>query len=143
MIRRRRWDTASRARAPTPIDPDPEANGETLTNIVNRAAFVVRPREPYLKWAASLDEDAPGAAEGLIDRASVYLVAEDPRGQTETPPIEDYFEVIFEAELGGWSLDEGLWPQSRELDRFHEWFDVTSQSVVVDLEANALEVEEM
>ena len=114
-----------------------------MPNIVNRAAFVVRPREPYLEWAASLDEDAPGAAEGLLERASVYLVAEDPRGQTETPPIDDYFERIFEAELGAWSLDQGQWPQSRELERFHEWFDVTGQSVVVDLEASELEVEEM
>ena len=26
---------------------------------LNRAAFVVTPKEPYLRWAASLGEDAP------------------------------------------------------------------------------------
>jgi hypothetical protein len=114
-----------------------------MTSIVNRAAFIVRPRKPYLKWAASLDEDAPGAAEDLSERSAVYLVAEDPAGRAETSPIEDYYDAIFEAELAAWSLDQSQWPQARDFDSFMEWFEVTGQSVVVDLEEDLLEVEEM
>ena len=46
--------------------------------MVNRWVLIVRYREPYLRWAASVDEKAPAHAEGLADAMSVYLIPEDP-----------------------------------------------------------------
>jgi hypothetical protein len=98
---------------------------------LNRAAFIIRPREPYLRWAASIDDDAPAAAEELHKGISVYLVPEHPTGTAETPPLEHYYAAIFEMELEAWSTDEGDWPQDRDCE-----------SMVIDLAEDAVEVEE-
>jgi hypothetical protein len=66
---------------------------------VNRAALIVRPRKPYLDWAAGLDDAAPKHAKGLEKRISIYLVGEDPEGKEETAPLKRYFKQIFETEL--------------------------------------------
>ena len=108
---------------------------------VNRSAFVVRPREPYLRWAAGIDDDPADAMETLRRHVSIYLVAEDPRGEAETAPLADYCEEIFEMELEAWSLDEGRWPETRDLVTFVQWFDVTGESIVVDLETTRLRAE--
>ena len=109
---------------------------------INRSAFILRPREPYLRWAAGLDEDAPAAAEALRGRSTVYLVPEDPEGEAETPPLEEYFEDLFELELAAWSEDEPRWPERRDLETFLEWFDVQGQSVVMDLGEDDIVVED-
>lgn len=70
---------------------------------LNRSVFVVRPREPYRRWAMSLDADAGDLA---LARASVYLVPEDPTEEHETPPLEDYCAAIFALELEAWTPDE-------------------------------------
>jgi len=108
---------------------------------LNRAAFIIRPREPYIKWAASTEGD-PSLAEGLRNRAAVYLVPEDPTGREETPPLEDYFEEIFVYELESWDTDESNWPEPRTFQMFLDWFDVVSESIVVDLGEGPIWVED-
>lgn len=110
---------------------------------VNRAALVVRPREPFIAWAASVDPDLEDLATSLRGHTSVYLVAEDPNGCEESAPLELYFREVFEQELGSWYLDETAWPQVRDLATFHEWFEVQAESEVIDLEDDgALVVED-
>ena len=111
--------------------------------VVNRAAIIVRPKEPYLRWAASLDEEAPDTVRGLRDKVSIYLVPEDPSEQEETPPVELFFEEIFELELEAWTEDEAEWPTVRDFGIFQEWFDVARESVVVDLGHGEIEIEEL
>lgn len=67
--------------------------------VVNRSALVVRPREPYVMWAASVETEPSEDSEGIRSEVSIYLVPEEPTGREETPPIHDFFEEIFEAEL--------------------------------------------
>lgn len=101
--------------------------------IINRAVFVLRPQKPYLDWASSLDKEASATAESLRDHASVYLVPEDPTGQAETPPPDSFFAEIFEHELEAWCTDETRWPSKRDLKAFRSWFEVTGESIVIDL----------
>jgi hypothetical protein len=108
---------------------------------LNRSAFVAIPKEPYLRWAAGLDEDALEAAKGLAGGVSVYLVPEHPTGE-ETPPIDDYYARIFETELDAWSQDESEWPLTRDLVTFLAWFEVRGESIVVDLAEGQIEVEQ-
>ena len=108
---------------------------------INRAALVVRPRQPYLDWAASVDAEAPEHAKALLNRVSVYLVGEDPKEEAETAPLENYFEEIFELELAAWYTDEDQWPKPRTLALFHEWFEAVGESVVTDLEAGPIRAE--
>ncbi|HAZ07635.1 MAG TPA: hypothetical protein DCZ01_03715 [Elusimicrobia bacterium] len=108
---------------------------------INRAALVVRPRQPYLDWAASVDAEAPEHAKDLHKRVSVYLLGEDPKEEDETAPLENYFEEIFELELSAWYTDEDLWPKPRTLALFHEWFEAVGESVVTDLEPGPIRAE--
>jgi len=108
---------------------------------VNRAAVVVRPKEPFLRWAASLDDSAPDQAEALRSQASVYLVPEDDDG--EMPPIDAYAQEIFELELESWCTDENRWPATLDLTTFLAWFDITMESLVVDLGADEIVSEEL
>jgi len=108
---------------------------------LNRAAFVVTPKKPYLRWAASLGEDAPRPAKDLANEVAVYLVPENFTGEGETPPLEEYFEEIFEIELEAWSRDESGWPALRDLKTFMDWFDVQGESIVVDLGTDEIEIE--
>ena len=112
-----------------------------MSRWINRAAIVVRPRQPYLDWAASLDDEAPAHVKGMEARVSIYLVAEDPAEKSETAPLENYCQEIFEAELAAWSQDEDQWPQSRTLAMLQEWFEVTGESVVSDLESGPIKHE--
>lgn len=108
---------------------------------LNRGALLVRPREPYLKWVASLDGDTPLAAEALTGRVSVYLVSDPEALDEESPDVTPYFKEIFHEELAAWSLDEDQWPTQRDLKVFRGWFAVTAQSIVVDLGDDVIEVE--
>ena len=109
--------------------------------ILNRAAFVVTPKGPYLRWAASLGDDAPEQAQDLANEVAVYLVPEISTGEGETPPLEDYFEGIFRIELEAWSTDESEWPALRDFKTFMDWFDVQGESIVVDLGTDEIEIE--
>jgi hypothetical protein len=108
--------------------------------ILNRAAFVVTPKEPYLRWAASLGEDAPEQAQDLANEVAVYLVPEISTGEGETPPLGDYFEKIFAIELEAWSTDESGWPALRDFKTFTDWFDVQGESLVMDLGTDHVEI---
>lgn len=111
----------------------PRSSKKITPRWVNRAALVVRPAKPFLDWAASLDEEAPEQAKDLAKQISVYLVGEDPNEREETAPLENYWRHIFEEQLAGWSQDENDWPETLSLAMFKEWFEVTGESVVVDL----------
>ncbi len=111
--------------------------------VINRAVLVVRFREPFIRWAASLDEKAPAHAAGLRTAVSVYLVPEDPSEEHETPPLEQFFETIFTRELKDWWEDESDWPTSRDFATFQAWFDVTGDSTVVDLGRGQIRIEQL
>ena len=70
-------------------------------------------------------------------------MGEDPAERQETAPLKKYFQTIFEKELEGWYTDRKTWPQLRDLKTFRQWFEVIRESVVTDLEAGPIEVEEV
>lgn len=110
---------------------------------LNRAALIVRFKEPYIRWAAGLDPDDTDIADDLRRHTSVYLVPEDPLDVQETAPLADFFGAVFDLELEAWCIDDSLWPPVRDLDTFLEWFEVVGESVVVDLGREPLRSEEM
>lgn len=102
-------------------------------HLINRAAIIVRPKQPFIDWASNTDEEAGMSAEFLKDEFQIYLVPEDPRGESEIPPLEQVFEEIFIDQLNGWYMDDSTWPEPITLELFHEWFDVQGNSMVMDL----------
>lgn len=103
---------------------------EDTMKILSRAAIVLRYREPFLEWAASIDEKAPAHAADLHQHVAVYLMPEDPDEIEECAPLED------------WCTDPSLWPSRRDLATFNAWFEVTAESIVLDLAPGRIQTEE-
>lgn len=103
-----------------------------MTRVINRSSAIVRPREPFVRWVVSVESDLELEAD-VQSQASVYLVPPDPEEMEEAAPLRLWFAAVFERELEAWYVDESLWPPSRDLATFLEWFEVTTESVVVDL----------
>jgi hypothetical protein len=105
------------------VEPEP---------LVNRSAAVVTPREPFVRWATSM-EDGNTYEDEVRGNVSVYLVPHDPHGDEEAASINQWYARVFELELEGWCTNDRLWPQKRDLATFLRWFEVATQSVVTDL----------
>lgn len=99
--------------------------------MINRSALIVRPGQPYLDWAAQLDDS------GLLPEAenekTVYLLPEYNDDVEAMNILADCFDIIFDSELGSWHTDESAWPKNRTFAMFREWFSVEFHSVVEDL----------
>jgi hypothetical protein len=99
---------------------------------VRRVALIVRPKQPYVDWANSVDGSAsPLALKEARAHPSIYLVNAEPE---EVLQIERYVEEIFEAELEAWTDDETRWPPDRTSLLFYLWFDVITANQLWDLD---------
>lgn len=109
---------------------------------LNRTALVIRPKQPYIDWANSLEEDGPKLSLRKQDQEyTIYLVEEFNSDLDPGPALQKHYSSIFEQELAGWHRDPSAWPGKRSLRTFMEWFDVEMHSMVVDLAKIPLEVE--
>jgi hypothetical protein len=99
--------------------------------MLNRSAVMVRPKQPYLDWAAQLDDS--DAIPDPHDQRIVYLIPECDDDDSLWEILEEVYPEIFETELYGYHTDEGAWPQQRDFAMFKEWFEVELSSIVEDL----------
>ena len=99
--------------------------------MLNRSVVIVRPKQPYLDWAASLDDS--GLAPNPQGEQTVYLIPSYVDDQHAWEIVEEVYSDIFENELWSWHIDEEAWPQGRGFEMFKQWFDVEFHSVVEDL----------
>lgn len=102
--------------------------------MVNRAAVILRYKDPIVKWINEADPVKDGSEVSLAsanEERTVYLVSD---GEAENIDrwIRENHGVLFESELEGWYTDESLWPKKRDLKTFKEWFEVECHSVVLD-----------
>lgn len=111
--------------------------------MINRAALLLRYKEPAVRWINAADPSPSDHAVTLAEvneERTVYLI-EDIAG--EDPEIWDdwlqgNYENLFENELDGWYTDPALWPQNRSLALFLEWFEPERHTVVIDMCADEL-----
>lgn len=101
---------------------------------INRDVVIIKPRKPFIDWANAVDPyDGPKVnIEDFRKDCTVFLVPELDTIPDAIDIIENNFETIFENELEGMYTDESLWPKTRTLDMFREWFDVEYHSMVFD-----------
>ncbi|MEP0548922.1 MAG: hypothetical protein ABJF88_18450 [Rhodothermales bacterium] len=99
--------------------------------MLNRGALIVRPAQPYLDWAASLDDS--GILPDPHDEVTIYLVPEYEDDLEADKVLKRVYAEVFERELFGWCTDESLWPKRRTLALFKAWFTVEMHSIVEDL----------
>jgi hypothetical protein len=96
-----------------------------------RAALIVRPKQPYLDWAASLDDS--GLVPDVHGEMTVYLIPEFADDGEAGEILAEVYGEVFERELFGWHTDEATWPANRTLQLFREWFEIELHSMVEDL----------
>ncbi len=105
--------------------------------MINRAAILLRYKEPAVKWVNEADpyDDDPGITiDSANDDRTVYLLKDK---DADTPGslgkwIKRNYKTLFESELEGWYTDESIWPGKRDLKLFSEWFDVECHTVIED-----------
>jgi hypothetical protein len=109
---------------------DRETSGNGVA-MLNRGVVIVRPKQPYLDWAAGLDDS--GLVPDPNDEQTVYLIPSYGDDEEAWEILERVHPAIFENELYGWHTDEAAWPQGRDLAMFKAWFEIELHSVVEDL----------
>lgn len=112
---------------------------------LNRQAFVVKIKKPFLDWvnstASRLGDDAVIGPEIASDSSTVYLVREMDHVDGMQRWLKKNFDDIFVNELNNWFTDENLWPANRTYKMFCDWFEVSEHIMVLDLEDTPLDKE--
>ncbi len=79
---------------------------------VKRTAISLKPKQPYLDWANSLDEDSVKIGTAFVPEENIYLIADSVDQQENLEALlEPYDEAIFEEELEAWHRVEADWPR--------------------------------
>ena len=103
--------------------------------MINRSAIVVRAKRPFLDWLRKLPE--PVELDLTLDRINreptVYLLPSYDDNHDREQLLTRFHDMIFEAELAEWWVNEADWPLVRDLYAFKEWFDVAFHSAIADL----------
>ena len=101
---------------------------------INRAALIVRPKQPYVEWANSMDDGGSKAIlKQLRESPSIYLVESIDFLEDFDLLIEDNWEWIFKEQLNGWICDPDLWPHGLTRDMFLKWFDCELSTMIWDM----------
>jgi hypothetical protein len=108
--------------------------------MLNRSAIIVRPNQPFLDWAATLDgSDLEPDQEG---DQTVYLIPEYEDDFEAAVVLSQIYDIIFEEELFAWHTDESEWPKNRSYSMFREWFNIEFHSIVEDICSYEIEDDE-
>ncbi|ULA64637.1 MAG: hypothetical protein LZF86_160037 [Nitrospira sp.] len=99
--------------------------------MLNRAALIVRPKQPFLDWAAGLDDS--GLVPDIDGEKAVYLIPEFESDEEGLRILRRIYAEIFERELDGWHTDPSAWPQKRDFKTFQQWFSIELHSVIEDV----------
>lgn len=114
-----------------------------MHHIVNRALLIVKAKQAFVDWVNKHDDEVAELTIEEINKGdTVYLVREYFEDTEQEDIIKEHHEKIFEEKLNGWTTDESLWPKTRDLKSFREWFNVEFHSMVIDLEDNDYMIEE-
>ncbi len=109
--------------------------------MLNRAALIVRPKQPFLDWATGLDDS--GLVPDVDGEKTVYLIPEFESDEEGLRVLKRVYAEIFERELDGWHTDPSAWPQKRDFKTFQQWFSIELHSVVEDVVDDALVDDEL
>ena len=114
--------------------------------VVNRTSVSIVGAQPYIAWTGQHDADAD---KGMLTVArakpygTVFLLPEFELEEDVQEWIEENASWIFEFQLSAWTEDESIWPQTRDIKAFREWFRIDIHSVVVDVGADDIEGEDL
>lgn len=107
---------------------------EVSANLVNRGVLVVKPREPFIQWVASLGEwSLEDARQSAAQDCTAYLLPPSDSLEPDPAVMRAVYRYIWERELADWCIDPARWPQPRPRAQFREWFELTWCDMALDL----------
>ena len=111
---------------------------------INRAAVIIKPKQPFVDWINSMPDDSSNYTLEQINKDNLTFlipIYDDPDDAIKY--IKKNHEMIFEWELLGWVITEELWPKNRNWKMFNNWFDIEINSEVFDLVDSEIEREDL
>lgn len=114
--------------------------------VVNRTAVTITGAQPYIDWMRRHDADA---AKGTLTVArakpygTAFLLPEFELEEDVQEWVEENASWLFEFQLEAWTDDQSVWPQTRNLKAFREWFRIDVHNIVVDMADDDIEGEEL
>ena len=82
--------------------------------MLNRTAIILIPKQPYVDWANSLDDDGPRfEISEANDQLTVFLGPDLDSVDEIDAFVTENFDFFFEHWLFGWSTDPSQWPKRR------------------------------
>lgn len=111
--------------------------------LLNRSAFVVLPRQPFVDWSNGLDVDADGLNQQLSleeqrREGTVYMIDEVNSEADFQQALQGQWRNIFQNELSAWDELGDFWPHELNFEKFQQWFDVYPQIMALDLSTQPL-----
>ncbi len=105
--------------------------------MLNRAAVILRYKEPMLRWINEADPrppEKPLTLSEVNEEHTVYLIRDEDADSRDTVTrwIKLNHAVLFDQELEGWYTDPTLWPANRSWKVFQEWFEIEYHTVLID-----------
>jgi hypothetical protein len=114
--------------------------------VINRTAVTITGAQPYIDWTRQHEADV-NRGKLTVGRAKPYgtafLLPEVEFEEDLQEWIEDNFADLFDFQLSSWTEDESVWPATRDLKTFREWFRIDIHSLVVDIPDDEIEGEEL
>ncbi len=101
--------------------------------MLNRSIIIIKAKMPFLNWLRSIpDPETEITLDKINFDNATYLLPEHDFDEEREQILADYYDIIFENELGDWT-DSAHWPTIRDISTFKEWFDVEFHSAILDL----------
>lgn len=99
---------------------------------INRAAFVITAKEPYVKWALNLDDDCP---DEMDKDGNIYLVPSlEYVGKDDVRKhLKRFWKSIAEEEFFSWCTDPDSWPKLKSISDFEVYFEWEFREILYDL----------
>jgi len=98
-----------------------------------RFGITITRKQPYIEWANSFEDGVELTEELAHDRRTIYLVPETTQDPDHDALLDEFWEQIFETELGAWMTDDVDWPTPLTRELFDCWFDAEVTGSVYDL----------
>jgi hypothetical protein len=99
---------------------------------INRTVLTIFPKQPYIDWANSFEDDGP-KMDAETKHSTAVLIPDRYDEYTYEKFLKKIYSKIFQEELAAWMDDPEAWPQDRSYKRFNEWFDIRVSDAVIDL----------
>lgn len=115
-------------------DDDNDHDFDFEEGFINRNAITIKVRQPFIDWLQKIGNNTLFLPQNEKD--NVYLLEEKESKKDFESWLKMNFDKIFKLELSAWSEDKKSWPANRNYKMFREWFDVSFNSLVYDLESS-------